>query len=130
VTAVDAAAIDDEEQHAIGVLVDDRWRRVVRVLAERIAQLLVADVGLGGARDRLEPDRAARVHRIHEARVVRREADAEQLRRGLEPGALLRGQRDHARQLVGGRQHVAELPAPVVPLRVRNVGAGERRLRR
>ena len=93
VAAVDAAAIDDEEQHAVGVLVDDRRRRVVRVLAERIAQLLVADVGLGRARDRLQADRAARVHRIHQARVVRRDADAEQRRARGEPGALLGRQR-------------------------------------
>ena len=46
VAAVDAAAIDDQEQHAIGVLVDDRRCRVVAVLAERIAELLGADLGL------------------------------------------------------------------------------------
>ena len=34
---------------------------------------------------------------------------------------------DGARELVGARQHVAELPAPVVPLRVGDVGAADRR---
>ena len=114
-----------------GILVDDGRGRRVRVLAERIAQFLVANVGLGGARDRLQADRAGVVRRIHQARVVRRQADAKQLRARGEAGALGGRQLDHGGELVGGRQHVRELPAPIVPLRIGDVGAPHgRRARR
>ena len=93
------------------------------VLAERIAQLLIADIGFLRARDRLQADRTRGVHRIHEARVVRRDADAEQVRRGGKSGTLLGRQRDGTCELVCTREHVAELPAPVVPLRVRDISA-------
>ena len=84
---------------------------------------LGAHVGFLHARNRLHADRTRGVHRIHEARVVRRDADPEQLRRCGEPGAFVSRQCDRARELVGTRQHVTELPAPVAPLRGGDIGA-------
>jgi hypothetical protein len=126
VPAVDRAAIDHQEQRAIGVLVDHARRRVMAVLAQRIAQLLGADVELGGARDGLHAHRAGRIARVHQARVVRRDADAEQVLRAGQPVELGGREVDDLGQLVGAGDHVAELPAPALPVARRHVGLAQR----
>ena len=116
VAAVDRAAIERQQEHAIGIAVHDRRRRRQPVLAERVDVLAARHPLLLAERDDLHAHRAVGALAIHERRVVRRDADAEELGRQRHPAPLLVGERDELLQVRELRQAMAQLPAPVAPL--------------
>jgi hypothetical protein len=122
VAAVGRAAVEREEQHPVGILVDDRRNWPVRILAERVAQLTRADPRLGPGGDRLHPHRTERVLAVDQRQVVRRDAQPEHLPRLLAPAPLVVGQRHQARELLQRANGVAHLPAPVAPLLLARLG--------
>jgi hypothetical protein len=74
-----------------------------------------------GARDDLHPDRVVRIARVDQGDKVRRDIHAEQAA-GLERFALALGQRDNFFDFFDAIQAMAQLPAPVVPFFIRNIG--------
>ena len=116
VPAVDAAVIEREEEHAIGILVHDRADGTVQILPERVAQLAGLDRRLRAHRDRLHAHRAERMAAIDEREVIGRDSQAKDAARLDASAPLVVGQRNEPGQLVERADRVAQLPAPVAPL--------------
>ena len=91
VPAIRRAPVRHEEEHAVGIAVDEARHRRVRVLAQRVEHLLGADDHLLRAGDHLPADRAGRVAPVDQVEEVRRDRQRELLVRevasGLSPRA-------------------------------------------
>ena len=120
VAAVGRALRGDEHQHPVGVAVDQARHRRVAVLGERVLHHRREGLLLAAERDDLAADRVVRVRRVDERDEVRRDVDAELVRRA-EALALLVGQLQDLLDLGQLVDAVGELPAPVVPLLIGNV---------
>ena len=118
VTAVHAAHLGDDEEHAVGVAVGDARRRRVEVLGDGVLDVLGVDDELGRRRDALHAHGVRRIVGVHERRVVGRDADPELAHAGVEVSALRVGEVEHALEVLGGGEAVAQLPAVVVPVGV------------
>ena len=121
VAAVARALGRHEHEHPVGVAVDEPRDRRVAVLGERVLHHRRERLLLAPERDHLAPDRVGRVLRIDQADEVGRDVDAE-LVGCAQPGSLLVGQLEDPLDLLEVVDPVAELPAPVVPLLVGDVG--------
>ena len=120
VAAVARALGRDQHQDPVRVAVDEARDRRVAVLGERVLHHRGEGLLLAPERDDLAADRVVRVLRVDQADEVRRDVDPE-LVGGGQPFALLVGQLEDLLDLVELVDPVAQLPAPVVPLRVRDV---------
>ena len=120
VAAVARALGRDQHQDPVRVAMDEARHRRVAVLGERVLHHRGEGAVLAADRDDLAADRVVRVVRVDQADEVRRDVDPE-LVRGGETGALVVGQVEDLLDLLEVVDPVAELPAPVVPLRVRDV---------
>ena len=120
VAAVARALRGDQHQHAVGIAVDEPGHRRVAVLGERVLHHRGEGLLLAAERDDLAADRVVGIVRVDQADEVRRDVDAELVRRG-EPVALLVGQVEDLLDLLEVVDPVRQLPAPVVPLLVGHV---------
>ncbi len=121
VAAVARALGRHEHQHPVRVAMDEAGDRRVAVLGQRVLHHRGERLLLAAERDHLAPDRVGRVLRIDEADEVGRDVDPELVGRA-QAGPLLLGQLEDLLDLLEVVDPVAELPAPVVPLLVRDVG--------
>ncbi len=121
VAAVARALGRDEHQDPVRVAMDEARDRRVAVLGERVLHHRGERLLLTAERDDLAPDRVVGVLRVDQADEVGRDVDPE-LVRGAEAVALLVGQLQDLLDLLEVVDPVAELPAPVVPLLVGDVG--------
>ena len=99
---------------------DEARDRRVAVLGERVLHHRGEGLLLAAERDHLAADRVVRVVGVDQADEVRRDVDPE-LVLGREALALVVGQVQDLGDLLEVVDPVAELPAPVVPLLVRDV---------
>ena len=121
VAAVHAALVGDDEEHAVRVAVRDARHRRVEVLGDGVLDVLGVDDELGRRGHALHAHGVGRVVGVHERRVVGRDADAELAHAGVEVAALLRREVEHALEVLGGGEAVAQLPLVVVPVGVADV---------
>ena len=120
VPAVAGALGRDQHQDPVRVAMDEPRDRRVAVLGERVLHHRREGLLLPAERDDLAADRVGRILRVDQADEVRGDVDPELARRG-QAGPLLVGELEDLLDLLEIVDPVAELPAPVVPLRVRDV---------
>ncbi len=115
VAAVGRAEAGRQEQHPVGIAVDEAGHRRVVVLAERIVgfagrlQVLIADRNVGAA----QPVR--RVVAVEHARVVGGDADRQRALVAGDGGALVGRQVEHPLEFGKRLDAGPQLPAPVIP---------------
>src|SRR5262249_45269344 len=114
--ARDGAAIEREQQHPVGVLVDDRRDGTPAVLPQRIDELTRAGSRFIDDGNRLHPHRAKRMVGIDERQVIRGDPQAKQSGGFLQPGALCWREENQLFERGGGADAISHLPAPVAPL--------------
>ncbi len=122
VPAVDAAVVEGEQEDAVGVLVDDGAHGPVQVLAERVAQLALVPGGFRAHGDGLHAHRAEGVRRVDQREVVRGDAQPEDAARVEAAALLVLAERHESLQVLERAHRMAQLPAPVAPLRVARLG--------
>jgi hypothetical protein len=122
VAAVHRAAIHHQEQRSIPVLVHDRARGPVGLLADGVLEVARGVARLRRRRDDLHPHRTGRVARVHQRSVVGGDADPRPPLGQGEPKTLPVGERDDPAELLRGRERVPLLPAPVAPVRFGHAG--------
>ena len=120
VPAVRRALRRDQHQDPVRVAMDETGHRRVAVLGERVLHHRGERLLLAAGRDDLAADRVGGVVRVDQADEVRRDVDAELVRR-REPLTLVVGQVQDRLDLLEVVDPMAELPAPVVPLLVGDV---------
>ena len=120
VAAVARALGRDEHQDPVGVAVDEARDRGVAVLGERVLHHPGEGAQLGADGDDLAADRVVRVVGVDERDEVGRDVHPELVGR-REPLALVVGQVEDLLQVLERVEALRELPAPVVPLLVRDV---------
>src|SRR4029078_7558540 len=114
VTAVDRAAVQRQQQAAIWIAGKDSGGGRVAVLAQRVDRMAWLDLQLARARDHLYAHRARGMVAIDQREVVRRDRDPEVSRCRFEAGLFLGREGEACRDVLLGRDPVAQLPAPVV----------------
>ena len=125
VAAVARALGRDEHQDPIRVAMDETGHGRVAVLGQRVLHHRGEGLLLASERDHLATDRVVGVLRVDQADEVGRDVDPE-LVRGAQTGSLLIGELEDLLDLLEVVDPVAELPAPVVPLLVGDVGPQRR----
>ena len=120
VAAVAGALGRDQHQDAIRVAMDEAGHRRVAVLGERVLHHRGEGLVLATARDDLAADRVVGVLGVDQADEVGRDVDPELVGR-RQAVALVVGQLEDLLDLGEVVDPMAELPAPVVPLRVGDV---------
>ncbi len=122
ITAIRGAPVGDQKQHAVGIPVHQTGHGRVRILAARVAHFPGRSVCFLDTRNDLPPDGTVLIHRIDQVEKIRRDGQRKLVVCEFRAGELLRRERGHqALQLFRRRDAVFELPAPVVPLGIRNV---------
>ena len=120
VAAVARALGRDEQQDPVGVAVDEAGDRGVAVLGEGVLHHPREGAQLRADRDDLAADRVVGIVGIDERDEVGRDVHPELVGR-REPLALVVGQVEDLLEILERVEPLRELPAPVVPLLVRNV---------
>ena len=120
VAAVAGALRRDQHQDPVGVAMDQARHRRVAILGQRVLHHAGEGAQLAAGRDDLAADRVVRVVRVDEADEVGGHVHPE-LVGGGEALALVVGEVQDPLDLGEVVDAVGELPAPVVPLRVRHV---------
>ena len=129
VTTIGAAESGGQEQHAIGIAVDEAGHGGVVVLAERIVGLADRAGVLAVDRDVRAAQRLLGVGLAEQAGVIRRDADGKRPFVAGDGAALILAEPDHPGERPEVANAVAQLPAPVVPVGgagVREKAAAER----
>ncbi len=120
IAAVGRALRRHEHEDAVRIAMDEAGHRGVPVLGERVLHHRREGLLLATERDDLATDRVVRILGIDQADEVRGDIDAE-LVVGRESLSFLIGELEDLLDLFEVVDPVRELPAPVVPLRVRDV---------
>ena len=120
VAAVAGALGRDQHQDAIRVAMDEAGHRRVAILGERVLHHRGEGLVLATARDDLAADRVVGVLGVDQADEVGRDVDPELVGCG-QAVPLVIGQLEHLLDLGEVVDPMAELPPPVVPLRVGDV---------
>ena len=122
IAAVGGAAVRDEEQHAVGVAMDEPGHRRVRVFAAGVGHFPRRGVRLLQAGNHLPADGTVLVLGVNEVEEVRRDGHR-QLGAAEDGSGAFRGREggEELLELLDGRDAMLELPLPVVPLRVGDV---------
>ena len=122
VPAIARAPVRHQKQHAVRITVHQPGHRRMRILAARIAQLPRRRPRLLHPGNHLPPDRAMLIRRIDQVEKVRRDAQCQLVVRQPGPGQFLRRERGQQRlELLHRGDAVLQLPAPVIPLRRRDI---------
>ena len=121
VPAVRRALRRDEHEHPVRIAVHEPWDGRVAVLREGVLHHRRERFLLAPERDDLAPDGVFGVVGIDEADEVRGDVHPELVRRG-QALALLVGERQHGAQRLEVVDAVRELPAPVVPALIGDIG--------
>jgi hypothetical protein len=122
VAAVDRAVVRDHHQHAIGIAVRDAGHGREALLAERILVPHRAEEILVGERHHLAQDRIVRIVLVDQREVVGRDAHPEVAQDFESIGPLGGRDLEMPGELLERGHPMAELPAPVLPLRVGGFG--------
>ena len=121
VAAVARAEVGHQQQHAVGIAVDQARHGAIAVFAQRIVGFAEAAVELGGRGDHGSPQGLALIVARDQAHVVGRDADRQH--RALREGRpLFFRQHQHLFQLGQGSQAISGLPVPIVPIAIGNRG--------
>ena len=116
IAAVGRAGSGGQEQHPVGITMDQPGNHRVVVLAERIVGLAwAADIFVAG-HDVGTAQRFARIAKAHQAGVIGGNAHRQGAFVAFDRLALVRRQGEDPRQLVEGADAHAHLPTPIVPL--------------
>ena len=122
IAAIGRAGARGEEQHPIGIAVDETGNHRVVVLVEGIVRFAGAsDIFLAG-HDVGAPQRFVRIVKAHQAGVIRGDSDGQRAFVAPDCGAFVVRQREYPGKLVEGADAGTHLPAPVVPLHGRGAG--------
>ena len=121
VAAVGSALSRDQHQHSIRVAVHEARYRRVRILRQRIFHHGGERFEFRGGRDHLSAHGVVGIGRVDQRDEVRRDVHPEQVG-GRQSFRLALGELEDLSDLVRRVEAMAELPAPTVPLIVRNVG--------
>src|SRR5262245_3113680 len=115
VAAIGGAGARGEEQHAVGIAVDETGYDGVVVLAKRVvflagqADIFVAD------HDVRAPQGLRRIVKTHEACVIGRDSDRKRASVARHRVVLILGEHEDAAELGEGADAGPQLPAPIVP---------------
>ena len=121
IAAIGGAAVGDEEQHAVGITVDEAGHGGVFVLAERVEHLARGNHHLVTARDELLAQRAIGVPAVDEVEKIRRDRERKLLVGEEATGFLGRRECHMPLELLHRRDAVLQLPSPVAPIGFRHV---------
>ncbi len=121
VAAVERALVVHAEGDAIAVHAHHVLHRRVRHLVERIGEA-GRIFEFGEARHHLAADRALRIGRVHQRRVVRRDHEAEAFRQCVDRAALVVAGRHECGERGGAGDAVLHLPGPVAPVAFGDAG--------
>ena len=116
VAAVGRAGVERQEEHAVGVAVDQTLDDAGAVLAAGIGHVPAAHHELALLRHDLEADRAGGIVRIDQRREVRGDRDRKLLARQQKPSPFRLGQIEQALELIETGETMTHLPAPIVPV--------------
>ena len=123
ITAIRRATVGHQKQHAVGIAMHQSGHRRMRIFAARIAHFPRRGVRFLDARDDLPADRAILIRRVNQVEEIRRDGQRQLVVGQLRAGEFLRRQRRHQPlKLLDRGDAVLELPVPVVPVGIGNVG--------
>ena len=113
VAAVGRAAVGEQQQHPVGIAVDQARHRAHGALVERVVGFAGRTQGLAHRGHHRAAQRLGRVVRVEQAQVVGRDRKRQAAARA---GSLfLVGKVEHGGQPVDAADPVGQLPVPVVP---------------
>ncbi len=122
IPAVAGATVGDEEEHAVGVAMDETGDGRMGIFTAGVGHFPGGGIGFFDAGDDLPADGAIFVRRVNEVEEVGGDGQREFGVGQERAGAFLGGERGHeALELLDRGDAVLELPAPVIPILVGNV---------
>ena len=122
VAAIGRAGAGRQEQHAVGIAMDEARHDRVVVFAQRIVGLARHAHIFVARHDVRAAQRLGRIVEAHQARVIGRDADRQRAFVAPDGARFVVGQAEDARQIVQRADAGAELPVPVVPFGRRGAG--------
>jgi len=121
VPAIRRATICHEKQDAVGIPMDEAGHDGVVVFAARVNEFAISGDGFLDAWDDLATDGAVRIGAVNEVEEVRRDGEREFLAGQQDAFAFLGRKRQQRLQRLQRGDAMTELPAPIVPVRGRDV---------
>ena len=121
VTAVHAALVGDEQQHAVGIPVGKARAGGVDILMQRVGILIGGELKLMLGGDSLLADRIVGIVKIDEGEIVRGYGHAQPAQSSLYALFLFFGKGDVLLEVLKSFNAVFNLPFPIVPLLVGHV---------
>ena len=122
VAAVHGALVGGQQQHAVRIAVGEPGHRGVGILVQRVQQVGAGLMQLLGGGDGLQPDGIVRIAGLNQGQVVGGDGHAQGAQAGLDAFLFLGSQLNVLLQILQGLDAVLDLPVPVVPLLVGDVG--------
>ena len=122
VTAVHGALVGDQQQATVRIAVGQTGGRGVLILMQGVQQVGSGLMQLGPGGNGLFADGVVGVVGVDQGEVVGGDGHAQSAEAGLDALLLLGSQRDVFFQVLQGLNAVFDLPSPVVPLGVGDVG--------
>ena len=122
VAAVHGALVGDQQQAAVGIAVGQAGSGGVLILVQGVQQVGVGLMQLLGGGDGLQPDGIVRIAGLNQGQVVGGDGHAQGAQAGLDAFLFLGSQLNVLLQILQGLDAVLDLPVPVVPLLVGDVG--------
>ena len=122
VTAVHGTLVGDQQQHAVGIAVSQAGGGRVGILVQRIGVLVIGILQLLRAGDRHLTDGIERIVQIDQGQIVGGNSHAQLAQRLADTLLLIGGQGHILLQVLNRLSAVGDLPMPVVPQILGNIG--------